>query len=54
MWSDGTFYSSVGGVSEEAVKRYIEANLATGDTPRGKVRTQKQRGGALTQKHNAK
>lgn len=24
LWSKGTFYSSVGGVSEEAVKRYIE------------------------------
>lgn len=30
MWSDGTYYGSVGHVSEEAVKRYIE--------------TQKQRG----------
>ena len=24
LWSKGTFYSSVGGVSEEAIKRYIE------------------------------
>jgi hypothetical protein len=26
LWSKGTFYSSVGGVSEEAVKRYIETH----------------------------
>jgi putative transposase len=39
MWSDGTFYSSVGGVSEEAIRRYIE--------------TQKQRGDSLTRKENA-
>jgi putative transposase len=25
MWSDSTFYSSVGGASEEAVKRYIDS-----------------------------
>ncbi|BBD65080.1 transposase IS200-family protein [Nostoc commune NIES-4072] len=31
MWSDGTFYSSVGGVSEEAVKRYIETQKQRGD-----------------------
>jgi len=30
MWSDGTFYSSVGGVSEEAVKRYIETQKERG------------------------
>ncbi|MBC6433708.1 IS200/IS605 family transposase [Nostoc sp. HG1] len=33
MWSDGTFYSSVGGVSEEAVKRYIETQKQRGDSP---------------------
>ncbi|WP_425354773.1 transposase [Limnoraphis robusta] len=30
MWSDGTYYGSVGHISEEAVRKYIE--------------TQKQRG----------
>jgi REP element-mobilizing transposase RayT len=25
MWSDSTFYSSVGGASSEAVKRYIDS-----------------------------
>ncbi|MBE9004467.1 IS200/IS605 family transposase [Fortiea sp. LEGE XX443] len=30
MWSDGTFYSSVSGVSEEAVKRYIETQKDRG------------------------
>ncbi|WP_226587283.1 transposase [Microseira wollei] len=39
MWSDGTFYSSVGGVSQEAVRQYIE--------------TQKQRGDSLSRKENA-
>ncbi len=26
LWSKGTFYSSVGGVSEEAIKRYLETH----------------------------
>lgn len=30
LWSKGTFYSSVGGVSEEAVKRYIETQKDRG------------------------
>ena len=30
LWSKGTFYSSVGSVSEEAVKRYIETQKERG------------------------
>lgn len=30
LWSKGTFYASVGGVSSEAVKRYIETQKDRG------------------------
>ena len=30
LWSKGTFYASVGGVSEAAVKRYIETQKERG------------------------